>query len=208
VLCQGLADALGDANKVENIITDALEGYVAHKNGVVKDNFDKLSGLMVLSGFETTLMQIMLKEIYCRDKKSMDKYENIRKTAAMKMEHEFGKIHAGQTLELQETVRTLSNELERVSNQNQVLMEEKTALQEKYQYVSGKLTTSERNYNDMAVALKSYIKLNEWQELRIKEVPKIRKKNSGIIRVQTWESAIKDFGYYNQKPAVQEFDIK
>ena len=177
---------------------------------ITRDNtlFDKLSGLMLVSGFESTLIQIMLKEIYCRDKKSAANYENIRKIAAVKMQQQFGEIHAAKELELKETIRTLQNEREELANQLNTLIKEQMALEENYQNIYENLITSEKQCNEMMAAVKSYEKLNQWQELRIKEIPKIRKKNSGIIRVQNWESAIEEFEYYNQKPKVPQVKMK
>ena len=172
------------------------------------DLFNKLSGLLMMSDFQTTVIEVMLKEMYCRDKKAIAKYEKIRSMAIMKAKKQFGDIQAVENLEFQETIRILNSNQEELVNQIRVLTQEKTDLQEKYQNIYGELTTSQSNYSDMAKALKSYEKLNQWQELRIKEVPKIRKKNSGIFKEQSWESAIYDFEYYNQKPNVPESNIK
>lgn len=211
ILCQSLACSLyGDKSKVENIIKDALECYDVRTKETAKDNtlLDKLSGMILVSGFETTIMQSMLKEIYCRDKKTIAKYESIRNAAVRKMTNQFDEVYAGKNLELQEAIRTLNQEMERLSAKVHTLTQEKTILQERYQQVCEKFTTSERNYNDIAIALKSYIELNQWQEQRVKEAPKIKKKNSGLLKAQSWESAIKEFENYNQKPNVPQIDIK
>ena len=172
------------------------------------DLFNKLSGLLMMSDFQTTVIEVMLKEMYCRDKKAIAKYEKIRSMAIMKAKKQFGDIQAVENLEFQETIRILNSNQEELVNQIRVLTQEKTDLQEKYQNIHRKLTTSESNYNDMAKAVKSYEKLNQWQELRITEVPKIRKKNSGIIRVQNWEAAVEEFEHYHQKPDVPKVKVE
>ena len=56
---------------------------------------------------------------------------------------------------------------------------------------------------NMAIeGLKSYTKLTEWYEKLVQQVPIIRKKNSGIIRVQTWEGVVECYIRDNPKPTV------
>lgn len=176
--------------------------------GNIKENdlFDRISGLLMTSGFETSLMQSMLSEMYCRDKKATARYEDIRTAAIIKAKKQFGEIHAAKNLELQESIRKLSNELERLSGEVQVLTQEKKTLQEKNQNIGIKLSATERNYNDAAVALKSYMELSQWYERLVREVPVIRKKNSGILREQTWDSALECYIEYNPKPKVNKFE--
>lgn len=175
-------------------------------NARENDLFDRLSGLLMTSGFETSLMQSILKEMYCRDKKAIARYEDIRNAAITKTKKQFGEIYAAKNLEHQEKISTLSNELEQSAKEVQILTQCKIALQENNASLYKKLAASERRFNDIASTLKSYEKLCQWYENLVRDVPVIRKKNSGIIREQTWDSAVECYIEHNPKPKVNKIE--
>jgi hypothetical protein len=188
---------------VENIVREfAVKLTEMSKNIEEKNTFigDKLANMITLANFEGKLIELMLQNRYFMDARGKKVYEQIKEDAKDITLNSLGKLSDTNNLKLYEDIlaaRTEIAELQEAVNEGKQREEE---LQ--------KSCASLRAENKQCIdRINAYGKLVEWYEKFEREVPEIRKKNSGIIRTQTWESAITDFKYYNQKPAVPEINI-
>ena len=85
--------------------------------------------------------------------------------------------------------------------------QEKTKLQEQIKLSQEKAAKADSRAAVAIQGLKSYTTLAEWYEDMLLEVPRIKKKNSGIIRVQSWENAMECYIHDKPKPKVEKLLI-
>lgn len=163
--------------------------------------------LIASSCFETSLCEAMLKDMYCRDKKLAVRYNELRSAAAAKIGKHFDQHQGTEALELQETVKTLHNELDRLSAEVNTLQKTNAELQRKYELAQKSFTEANKQTRILKDAMQAYIYLTEWLEKRAKETPDIQRKNSGFIIVQSWEGAMAEFEEQHPRPSVPNIDL-
>lgn len=167
---------------------------------------DKLANMFTFVNFEGKTIELMLENKYYMDERGKKNYVQIKEAAMASTLNGIGKLSDTTNLKLYEeltSIKAANVELQEAVNKGKQREEQ---LQERYQDVYGKFNTLKADYNNVAVALKSYVNVTKWHENLVQEVPVIRKKNSGIIRVQTWEGAVECYIKDNPKPKVTEFD--
>jgi hypothetical protein len=229
----GAALAGGEDSSAEEVMKEALLLYIHNKSGQSSGTiqckekpsetdasishsrasinerdsilFDKLSGLIVSMGLDTALTHVMMRDLYCIDNKSGIRYEKLRNVLASRLEKQTESDQTGK-LELQETVRRLRKENTKFFAELKMIREQERKYDQKYRETHAKYVTLMEQFTKMAKILHGYTGLTRWHEQRAKEAPKIKKKNSSLIREQSWEGALREFEQYNPRPRIPPFD--
>lgn len=180
-----------------DMLTANLQNILAQRDSAL---LNKLPALMLACGFEAELTQLMLRDQYCRDSKSTARYEQLRSFVISKLGSQFENNETTELLELRETGRLLQNQTTKYLEELQEIKKKKDELKLQLSSKDAEYTTLARQYTDVKNNLEAYTRLVQWYERLVEEVPKIRKKNSGLIKEQSWDGAVAEFIYYNPRP--------
>ena len=190
-------------NRFDNQIESMYKALINRDNKLV----ERIAGLMAVSSFETTLTELMLKDLYCRDDKTKARYEEIRSLASKKMKDRYEKANLTEVLELQEKIMALEKDIESLKIYESELeititnlKAKNTDLSQKKSEISKHLTETIEKLKMVIEAFKAYKELVDWYEKRDKEVPAIQDKNKKLLSRQPYEEALKEFESSNYKP--------
>jgi chromosome segregation ATPase len=195
----------------ENILFQRFTEQVEtmYKSFTQRDNklTERIAGLLAVSSFETALAESMLKDLYCRDERTKERYEELRSLSAKKMKDRYEKANVGEVLELQQKVRSLEKQLgetnDALSSTNDELEAEKAKnakLSKQLQNVNTTASEYKTVYEKSIEALKAFDKVVKWYEMRETEIPLIQKKNKTLMKKQDYEEAMKEFDSKNRIP--------
>jgi len=197
-------------NEVGNMIQQLDEkiSYIyqslAQKND---EQGERLAGLIAVTNFEITLAEQLVQRKYYFDPKGKSIYEELRGAILQTMAVNHEKSNTVELLELREKLRVLEIDQMKLQTEKDKVQTEKDKEIERARYLQKRYEELVHKYEQTVDGLKAYSRLAKWHENLVQEVPAIRKKNSGIIRVKTWEGAVECYIRDNPKPKVTEIDI-
>lgn len=186
-------------NKRFDTLADNLQIFCEQRDSQL---FNKLSALVLSCSFEAELTQLMLKDQYCRDRKSAARYEELRSFVIAKLRSQLDKNETTELQELRETVRLLQNRTANYENELQKIKVNRDELKKQLDKNSCEYVVLAQRYAEVVKNLEEYTRLVRWCERMVQEVPEIRRNNSGLIREQTWEGAVAEFIENNPRPEI------
>lgn len=162
---------------------------------------ERIAGLQAVSSFETTLTELMLKDITVRNEKNKARYEELRSTAATRMKDRMYKAGAEHIGELGEEIDELKVQVEKLQNE---LKARDKAISE----YAGKLDTLKNYYNKLdeekqrlTKTVESYHNLMLWYKRRDAEAPKLQEQNKGFMgKIPTYEEVNSQYEIQNPRP--------
>jgi chromosome segregation ATPase len=174
---------------------DALATSLQNVSAPGNDFFSNLAGLMLSCAFETQVTHLILKEHYYRDGRAAAEYERLCGSVLSGIDKQCKDNETSNLLKLREENRLLQNRHEETSGELAKVTKERSKLNCNYMDLL-------HRYKNLTRQIENTEMLIEWYERLIREVPKIRQRNSGLIWVQSWEEALAEFIRDDPKPQV------
>jgi predicted nuclease with TOPRIM domain len=155
---------------------------------------------------DLTIIHMMLRDLFVTNKKSQERYDEIRKLAMSKLHKQFGDTPANELLQLREqAIQSQSNQYE-MKKEIEVLKAKNKELCEKYNKLVNKSNQMSKRFEQVVYIFMQYNDLVKWYNRMEKAVPEIRKRNSNWIIEQSWEGAIAEYEHYNKRPEINHWN--
>jgi chromosome segregation ATPase len=167
------------------------------------EKIDNLERCVISELGDIALMQLMLKDLFCNDKKNQDRYNNMKNFVLANLRQQLGETPAGELIMLREQTKQLQNNNYEMLKRMELLIAEIKKLRREIESSTCKYDQLNAYFEQFATAMWESIK---WYKKLVAEVPEIRKRNSGWIRVQTWEGALIEYEQHYPQPQLMEWD--
>ena len=170
---------------------------------------ERIASLIAIQGFESTLTELLLKDIYSKDDDRKKRYEELRRVAARKMKDRYTKSDLGKMAELTEKITRLENEIQENDKKTEII---KTELKEHIQTLAKRNETlgmtNDKQNRDLK-KLNYYITdleyLIKWYERRDNSIPKLQEKNKNKLGIkQSYEKSKIEFEKKDKKPVLEK----
>jgi hypothetical protein len=170
-------------------------------------NYSEQSFQMIVAlSVENSAMHNMLREYFCTDRKAAMRYNQFRSQAISELKQNLGSDLTSELIDLREKVSVLESQNAFLSEQLEYSSQKEAKLQEEYSKSNSKYNRLWDLYGKLANILMAYTQLSKWYGRLVAEVPQIRKRNSGLIRGQTWEGAVEEYERNSMRPQIPPFD--
>jgi len=175
-----------------------------------KNLAERVASLIAIQSFETTLTELMLKDLFCKDSERQNRYEELRSVAARKMKDRYDKCDMGKIAELQ----TKISDLEKKLNTNIDTYKRNTGIRdEKIKDLTitvkgneNRIRGLESDLEKLAYYVSNLEELVRWYEKRDLEVPDIQEKNKNRLGMKmSYENALNT---YNERSKIPEKEDK
>lgn len=180
-------------DQIENVSKDLQKKLV-----------ERLTTLQAISSYETTLTELMLRDIYIKDSKSKVKYEELRSTAATRMKDRMFKAGQEQLAELQSENIALQKKVSEL--ENKIKQNNKSANQQKetLKMLGTKIENYEEENTKLNKTINSYRNMVSWYKRRDIEAPNLQKSKKSFMKTPSYEEVNNEYENINPRPDILE----
>ena len=156
----------------------------------------RLISLTAITNFESTLTESMLQVKFYADRNSRNTYQELRSSAAGKLEKIMEKSDTMKVLEQNQKIAALELVIEQLNEKIETANQRQRSVESRNQKLDSLC-------KENGEALREYKKLVKWHEKRVEGVISIRSEKSFFSK-PSWEEALAQFEEQQPKPRVPE----